>query len=50
MQEIREQLKNVFVETTDFETLQLFWSLRRFYVPSNETLTTVQKQTLTRGF
>jgi len=43
-------LKNVTLEAPDFKTLELFWALRRLYVPSKETLDASTKQQLARGF
>jgi glycerol-3-phosphate O-acyltransferase/dihydroxyacetone phosphate acyltransferase len=48
--DIREGLRNVTVQADDFHTLQLFWALRRLYVPSKEKLDDSTKQQLTRGF
>lgn len=50
LNQIKEGLSNVTVETPDFDTLQLFWALRRLYVPSGEKIDDSVKQTLTRGF
>jgi glycerol-3-phosphate O-acyltransferase/dihydroxyacetone phosphate acyltransferase len=50
LKQIKEGLSNVTVETPDFDTLQLFWALRRLYVPSGEKLDDSMKQSLTRGF
>lgn len=50
LQQIKEGLKNVTVEAADFNKLQLFWALRRLYVPSREKIDESVKQQLTRGF
>jgi len=37
LRHIRESLQSCIVETEDYETLQLFWALRRLYVPGTYT-------------
>eukprot|EP00392_Amoebophrya_sp_AT5.2_P007201 g7215.t1 len=52
LKQITRSLRNVTTETEDFETLKLYWALRRLYLPvrSQTRLSFEQKQKMTRAF
>ncbi len=51
LKQITKSLRNVTTETDDFETLKLYWALRRLYLPpGHQKLSFEQKQKMTRAF
>ncbi|CAD7936559.1 unnamed protein product [Amoebophrya sp. A25] len=50
LKQISKSLRNVTTDTEDFETLKLYWALRRLYIQPTTRLNYEQKQSMTRAF
>ena len=50
LKQISKSLRNVTTETQDFETLKLYWALRRLYLRPTTRLNYEEKQRMTRSF